>query len=110
VNDIINPILGIILAGVDFSDIVITLRAAEGENPAVTINLGMFINAVIQFLITALVVFLIVKSFNEMNRRLTRQKAVEEAPPPGPSVDEKILTTLERLDGTLQNIDTRLGS
>jgi large conductance mechanosensitive channel len=108
VADIINPVLGLILAGIDFSDIVVTLRAAEGDNPAVTINLGLFINAVIQFLITAFVVFLIIKTFNEMNRRFTRQKAAEEAPPPGPTVDEKILTTLERLDGTLQKIDAKL--
>lgn len=108
VADIINPILGLILAGIDFSNIVITLREAQGENPAVTINIGLFINAVIQFLITAFVVFLIVKSFNEMNRRFTRQKAEEAAPPPGPTVDEKILTTLERLDSTLQKIDTKL--
>lgn len=108
VADIINPILGLILAGIDFSNIVITLREAQGENPAVTINIGLFINAVIQFLITAFVVFLIVKSFNEMNRRFTRQKEEAAAPPPGPTVDEKILTTLERLDSTLQKIDTKL--
>lgn len=106
VADIINPILGLILAGIDFSDIVITLRAAEGDNPAVTINLGLFINAVIQFLITAFVVFLIIKSFNEMNRRFTRKKE-EEAAAPGPSVDERILTTLENIDNTLKKIENK---
>lgn len=108
VADIINPILGLILAGIDFSDIVITLRAAEGDNPAVTINLGLFINAVIQFLITAFVVFLIIKSFNEMNRRFTRKKE-EEAAAPGPSVDERILTTLENIDNTLKKIENKPG-
>ncbi len=108
VADIINPILGLLLAGIDFSNIVITLREAQGENPAVTINIGLFINAIIQFLITAFVVFLIIKSFNEMNRRFTRKKEEEAAPPPGPTVDEKILMTLERLDATLQKIDTKL--
>jgi large conductance mechanosensitive channel len=110
VNDIINPILGIILSGVNFSDIVITLREAQGDIPAVTINIGSFINAIIQFVITAFVVFLIVKSFNEANRRMSRQKAVEEAAAPGPTVDEKILTTLERLDGTLSKIDSKLST
>lgn len=109
VADIINPILGLILAGVDFSDIVITLRAAEGDNPAVTINLGLFINALIQFLITAFVVFLIVKSFNEMNRRFSRKKEEAETAA-GPTVDERILTTLERLDGTLSKIDNKLNT
>lgn len=107
VADIINPVLGLILAGIDFSDIVITLRAAEGENPAVTINLGLFINAVIQFLITAFVVFLIIKSFNEMSRRMSREKGKEEAPPPGPTVDERILTTLENIDSTLKKIENK---
>jgi large conductance mechanosensitive channel len=107
VADIINPILGLILAGIDFSSIVITLRAAEGENPAVAINIGLFINAVIQFLITAFVVFLIVKSFNQMSRRFSREKAEEVAPPPGPTIDERILTTLENIDSTLKKIENK---
>ena len=107
VADIINPILGLILAGIDFSNIVITLREAAGENPAVTINIGLFINAIIQFLITAFVVFLIIKSFNEMSRRFSREKAEAVAPPPGPSIDERILTTLENIDGTLKKMETK---
>jgi large conductance mechanosensitive channel len=107
VNDIINPILGIVLAGVNFSNIVITLREATADQPAVVIGIGAFINAIIQFLITALVIFLIVKSFNEMRKRTERKQ--EEAPaPPAPTTDEKILTTLEHLDATLQKIDTKL--
>jgi large conductance mechanosensitive channel len=107
VNDIINPILGILLAGVNLSNIVITLREATVDQPAVVISIGAFINAIIQFVITALVIFLIVKSFNEMRKR-TERKQPEEAAPPAPTVDEKILTTLEHLDATLQQIDAKV--
>lgn len=106
VNDLIMPIIGLVTAGIDFSSIVITLREAAGETPAVTINVGLFINALIQFVITAFAVFLLVKSVNEARRRMIRQKEVEVAAAP-PSTDEKMLATLERIDTTLLRIDSK---
>jgi large conductance mechanosensitive channel len=105
VKDLIMPIIGYITAGVDFSSIVITLKEASGDVPAVTINVGLFINAVITFLVTAFAVFLLVKMVNEARRRTERKK--EEAPPPPPTTDEKILATLERMDATLKRIDDK---
>jgi large conductance mechanosensitive channel len=104
VNDIIMPPIGLLISGIDFSNITILLRAAEGDNPAVTINIGLFINAVITFLITAFAVFLVIKAFNEANRRTRQQKQEAPAAPPAPTTDEKILATLEKLNSTLTDL------
>lgn len=64
VEDIINPILGLVLGGVDFSQLKIVLKEAVGTTPEVAIRYGNFLNTFIQFLIIAWVVFLIVKLAN----------------------------------------------
>src|SRR5690606_23320698 len=64
VDDIIGPIIGLITGGADFSDMRILLRPAEGENPEVALGIGLFINAVINFLIVGLVLFLIIRTYN----------------------------------------------
>ena len=64
VEDIINPILGLVLGGVDFSQLKIVLKEAVGTAPEVAIRYGNFLNTVIQFLIIAWVVFMIVKLAN----------------------------------------------
>jgi large conductance mechanosensitive channel len=107
VNDIIMPVIGLVLAGIDFSSIVITLREGTDTTPAVTINIGLFINAVIQFLLTAFAVFLIVKGFNEARRRAERPKPATPGAPPEPTVDERILLTLDRLNTNLDRIESR---
>lgn len=79
VNDVIMPPVGLLLGGVDFQDIFVVLRegstaapyaslAAAQEAGAVTINLGVFVNAVISFLIVAFAVFLLVRSMNRLQR------------------------------------------
>ena len=64
VEDIINPILGLVLGGIDFSQLKIVLKEAVGTAPEVAIRYGNFLNTVIQFLIIAWVVFMIVKVAN----------------------------------------------
>jgi large conductance mechanosensitive channel len=66
VEDIINPILGLVTGGIDFSQLKIVLKAAVGETPEVAIRYGNFLNIVIQFIIIAWVVFLIVKAANRI--------------------------------------------
>ncbi|MVM40551.1 large-conductance mechanosensitive channel protein MscL [Spirosoma sp. HMF3257] len=66
VEDIINPILGLVLGGVDFSQLKIVLKEAVGTTPEVAIRYGNFLNTFIQFLIIAWVIFLIVKAANRM--------------------------------------------
>lgn len=66
VNDVIMPPVGLIIGGIDFSQIKIVLRAATADQPEVTMNVGVFINAIITFLIIAFVVFLLIRSVNRM--------------------------------------------
>jgi large conductance mechanosensitive channel len=103
VKDVILPPIGFLLGGVDFSDIAIQLKAAEGENPAVVIGIGVFLNALITFLITAFAVFLIVKAVNQASR--LAKKKEEAAVPAGPTTDEQILTTLKALNETLNKLN-----
>lgn len=77
VGDLLNPILGLITGGTDFSDLKLVLGA--GENAA-TLNYGAFISAVINFLLIALVIFLITKGINAMHRK--KIEVVQEAPAP----------------------------
>jgi large conductance mechanosensitive channel len=74
VNDMLMPLLSLLTGGFDFSGLCIAL--GEGENAA-TINYGSFISAIINFLLIALVIFLIIKAINKVSR-----KKKEEAPVP----------------------------
>ena len=64
VEDILNPIIGLVTGGVDFSQLKIVLKEAAGTAPEVAIRYGNFLNVLIQFLLIAWVVFLIVKAAN----------------------------------------------
>lgn len=88
VKDIIMPPIGLLLGGVDFSDIKIPLKAAEAGAEPVTMNIGVFINNLISFLIVAFAVFLLVKAVNEVRKRFEKQK---EASPAAPTATESIL-------------------
>lgn len=66
VEDILNPILGIIIGGVNFKDLKVVLKAAVGTEPEVAILYGNFIQTLIQFLLIAWVIFLIVKVANRL--------------------------------------------
>lgn len=88
VNDIFNPVIGLFLGGVDFSNFFITLKGphvqtlAEAQKiGAVTINIGVFLNAIIQFLIIGFVVFLIVRGLNGIYARVKVQQEVKAAQP-----------------------------
>ncbi|MCB1491469.1 MAG: large conductance mechanosensitive channel protein MscL [Rhodobiaceae bacterium] len=85
VNDIIMPPIGLLLGGIDFSNIMLVLKGdgpypsveAAAQAGAVTMNIGLFINAVISFLIVAWVLFLIVKGMNKLKKK---EEAAPEAP------------------------------
>ena len=79
VNDLISPVIGLVTGGVDFEAMKITLVAATATSEAVTLNIGNFINAIIQFLLVALVLFCIVKAFNKMNEAKAKKEAEEKA-------------------------------
>jgi large conductance mechanosensitive channel len=99
VNDVIMPPIGLALGGVDFSQLVIPLKAAAGDMPAVTINIGLFINALVQFLIVAFVVFLLVRS---MNRMMARFEEPAAAAPPEPTTEEKLLAAINELTAVIR--------
>jgi large conductance mechanosensitive channel len=90
VADVIMPPIGILLAGVDFSNLALTLKAgSEGVEP-VLLKYGVFINAVIDFLIIGFIIFMVVKGINSM------KKKEEEKPsaPPAPSKEEVLLAEI----------------
>ncbi len=76
VEDILNPIIGLALGGIDLSQLKLVLREAVGTVPEVAIRYGNFLNTLIQFLIIAWVIFLIVKGANHM--RISRSLAPKE--------------------------------
>jgi len=83
VKDVVMPPIGVMLGGVDFSDIKIPLRAAAEGREAVAMNVGTFLNNVISFLIVAFAVFLLVKAVNELRRRFeTEAPKTPPLPPP----------------------------
>ncbi|NWG92820.1 MAG: large-conductance mechanosensitive channel protein MscL [Parvularculaceae bacterium] len=91
VDDVIMPPIGLLLGGVDFSDLKVPLKAAEGDVPAVAINYGAFINNVISFLVVAWAVFMLVKAMNQF------KKKQEAAPPPAPPKSEVLLGEIRDL-------------
>ena len=101
VDDIIMPPIGLALGGIDFSQIFVVLKgdghyntvAQAKEAGAVTWNVGLFINAVIKFVIVAFAVFLLVKALNT----LTRKKAAAPPPPAPPAEDVVLLREIRDL-------------
>jgi large conductance mechanosensitive channel len=78
VDDVIMPPIGLLLGGVDFSDIKVLLKGELGAKDAVTMNIGTFANNVISFLIVAWAVFMIVKAINTLRKK---QEEAPAAPP-----------------------------
>ncbi|MCK8688133.1 large-conductance mechanosensitive channel protein MscL, partial [Pseudomonas umsongensis] len=68
VGDVIMPPIGLLIGGVDFSDLAITLKAASGDIPAVLLSYGKFIQSLIDFIIVAFAIFMAVKVINRMKR------------------------------------------
>lgn len=83
VKDLLMPPLGLLIGNIDFSDIYITLREATETSSAVTLNVGLFVNATISFLILAFAVFLLVKNLNKLQEITSRKEAeaLAAAPP-----------------------------
>ena len=97
VDKVIMPPIGLLIGGVDFSKLAITLKAASvdaagNEVPAVVLAYGEFINAVIQFLIVAFAIFMVVKGINRLHRK------PEEAPAAPAAPSEEVLLLREIRD------------
>ena len=98
VGDVIMPPLGLLIGGVDFTDLAITLKAAAGDAPAVVLAYGKFIQSVIDFIIVAFAIFMGVKAIN----RLKREEAKAPTVPPVPTTQETLLTEIRDLLKTEQ--------
>jgi len=90
VKDVIMPPVGMLLGGSDFSSIVITLQT--GPKP-VTMNVGAFVNTIIEFVIVAFALFLVIKAMNQLKRK--QEEKPEE--PAAPSEDVQLLTEIRDL-------------
>ena len=100
VNDIIMPPIGLAMGGVDFAKLKLVLQEAvpEAEGIAaveeVAITYGVFINAIITFIIVAFCIFLVVKAYNNMKRK---EEAAPPPAPPAPSKEEVLLGEIRDL-------------
>lgn len=90
-NDVLMPPIGLLLGGVDFSDLKIPIKEAIGETAAVSINYGSFLNVILDFVIIAFAIFLVVRLINKMH------KPPAPAEPPGPTAQEVLLTEIRDL-------------
>ena len=95
VNDIIMPPLGVLIGDVDFSDLVLTLKAAHDQVPAVTLNYGLFMQTLLNFMIIAWAMFAVIKVINRLKRK-QETAPIEEAPAP-PSRQEVLLQEIRDL-------------
>ncbi len=93
VGDIIMPPLGLLIGGINFTDLAITLRPADGATPAVVLAYGKFIQTVVDFVIVAFAIFMGVKVIN----RLKREEAKAPSLPPVPSKEEVLLGEIRDL-------------
>jgi large conductance mechanosensitive channel len=105
VNDVLMPPIGLLLGGVDFSNVFVLLKAGAKAAPpyaslaeakaagAVTMNLGLFINAIISFLIVAFAIFMIIKAVN----RVRRTEPPPPAAPAPPTPTETLLGEIRDL-------------
>lgn len=109
VDDIFMPLIGLIIGGIDFSNLFLVLSnpdnvpvpsvAAAKEAGVATLNIGLFLNAVVKFTIIALVLFMVVRAINTM-----RRKAAEDPKPVAPNREEVLLTEIR--DALRQQIGT----
>ena len=89
VADVFMPVLGILTGGVDFKDLKITLVDAVGETPAVTLNYGVFIQNVFDFIIIAFAIFMMIKALNKLKKPEEKVKEL--------TTEEKLLTEIRDL-------------
>lgn len=95
VTDVIMPPVGVLVGGVDFSKLAMTLQAATDTAPAVVVSYGKFIQTVVDFTIVAAVIFLVVKGINSMKKK--EAAAAAAAAPSAPPAQEVLLREIRDL-------------
>ena len=94
VKDILMPPIGMALGGVEFSKLAVILKEAQGDVAAVTLNYGMFIQSVVDFIIIAFAIFIMIKWMNSLKHKEEEQAA---AAPPAPPKQEVLLEEIRDL-------------
>lgn len=95
VSDIVMPPIGLIIGGVNFTDLKLVMRQVIGEKPAVTLNYGNFLQVLFDFVIVAIAIFVIVKAINMLKRSEQAEEIIEEAAVA--SKEEMLLTEIRDL-------------
>lgn len=100
VNDVIMPPLGLLLGGVNFTDLKITIKPASVNEAGeiikgVTLNWGNFVQVIFDFLIVAFAIFMLIKGMNSMKKKEDEAPAATE--PPAPSKEEELLAEIRDL-------------
>jgi large conductance mechanosensitive channel len=94
VADVIMPPIGLLVGGVDFSDLAISLKEAVDKTPAVTLKYGVFIQSVVDFTIIAFAIFMVVKLLNRLKKA---EVTPAPTPDPEPTKEELLLTEIRDL-------------
>jgi len=100
VADVIMPPIGLLIGGVDFTDLKVTIKEAVVDaagavtTEAVSINYGNFIQTAIDFIIIAFAIFMVIKAMNSLKKK---EEAAPPPPPPGPTKEETLLTEIRDL-------------
>ncbi|MDD1612352.1 MAG: large-conductance mechanosensitive channel protein MscL [Methylococcaceae bacterium] len=92
VADVVMPPIGVLVGGVDFTKLAITIKEASGDAPAVMLKYGNFLQAVVDFTIIAFAIFLVIKLINKL-----KKQQVEIPPAPEPTKEELLLTEIRDL-------------
>ncbi len=90
VEDIILPPIGLLMGGVNFSDLTFILQEATADSALIAIKYGKFLQATIDFTIIAFAIFMVVNAINSLKKK-------EQAAPPQPSAEERLLTDIRDL-------------
>jgi large conductance mechanosensitive channel len=94
VADVLMPPLGIVVGGINFSHLNVTLRDAVAGQPAVTLNYGVFLQSLLDFTLVAMAVFALVKVVNRLRRSAIREQQAAAAAPPVPPADVVLLAEI----------------
>lgn len=93
VAGVVMPPIGVLLGGVDFTDLAYVVKEAVGDAPEVVISYGAFLQTLIDFVIIAFAIFMLVKGINSLKKK---EEAAPKAPP-APSAQEVLLTEIRDL-------------
>ncbi len=91
VNDIIMPPLGLLLGGIDFSSMKVVLKAATEETAEVAIRYGLLVNAIINFLVISLAIFVFIRTMNKIQEKTKKEEEALEAQAPPKKSNEEVL-------------------